>query len=59
MGSSGLTWAKLHDPDCGMITVWAVFAAEWFLFLFNAWYLDQVCYHQFYFMYIACQDEFV
>lgn len=42
-GANGLTWSKLHDPGCGMITVWAIFAAEWFLFMFNAWYLDQVC----------------
>ena len=42
-GGEGLTWAKLHDPDCGMITVWAILAAEWFLFMTNAWYLDQVC----------------
>ena len=41
-GGSGLTWAKLHDPGCGMITVWAIFAAEWVLFMTNAWYLDQV-----------------
>lgn len=39
----GLTWAKLHDPGCGMITVWAILAAEWLLFMTNAWYLDQVC----------------
>lgn len=25
-----------------MITVWAIFAAEWVLFMTNAWYLDQV-----------------
>ena len=42
-GGEGLTWAKLHDPDCGMITVWAILAAEWLLFMSNAWYLDQVC----------------
>ncbi len=42
-GGTGLTWAKLHDPGCGMITVWAIFAAEWVLFMTNAWYLDQVC----------------
>ncbi|DBA85809.1 TPA: hypothetical protein ACH3X1_005361 [Trebouxia sp. C0004] len=41
-GGSGLTWAKLHDPGCGMITVWGIFAAEWVLFMTNAWYLDQV-----------------
>lgn len=41
-GGEGLTWGKLHDPDCGMITVWAILAAEWLLFLTNAWYLDQV-----------------
>ena len=41
-GGEGLTWAKLHDPGCGMITVWGIFAAEWALFMFNAWYLDQV-----------------
>ena len=41
-GGEGLIWAKLHDPDCGMITVWAIFAAEWVLFMSNAWYLDQV-----------------
>ena len=41
-GGSGLTWAMLHDPGCGMITVWGIFAAEWVLFLTNAWYLDQV-----------------
>ena len=44
-GGEGLTWAKLHDPECGMITVWAILAAEWFVFLTNAWYLDQVCIH--------------
>lgn len=42
-GGEGLTWAKLHDPNCGMITVWAILVAEWFLFMTNAWYLDQVC----------------
>ena len=41
-GGTGLTWAKLHDPGCGMITVWGIFAAEWILFMTNAWYLDQV-----------------
>lgn len=41
-GGDGLTWAKLHDPDCGMVVVWGIFAAEWALFLFNAWYLEQV-----------------
>ncbi|DBA88861.1 TPA: hypothetical protein ACH3X2_000106 [Trebouxia sp. C0005] len=41
-GGTGLTWAKLHDPGCGMITVWGIFAAEWVLFMTNAWYLDQV-----------------
>ena len=25
-----------------MITVWGIFAAEWVLFMTNAWYLDQV-----------------
>lgn len=43
-GGEGLTWAKLHDPQCGMITVWAILAAECILFMSNAWYLDQVCF---------------
>lgn len=43
-GGEGLTWAKLHDPECGMITVWAILAAECILFMSNAWYLDQVCF---------------
>ena len=40
--TSGMTWSNLSDSDNGIVTVWIIFAVEWWLFLVAAWYIEQV-----------------
>lgn len=39
---TGLTWGSLKDDHNGMIRVLITFTIEWCIFLFGAWYNDQV-----------------
>jgi hypothetical protein len=37
-----MSFSTLLDPGNGMITAWAILAAEWWVFMGLAWYLEQV-----------------
>ncbi|KXZ51851.1 hypothetical protein GPECTOR_11g29 [Gonium pectorale] len=39
--TEGLRWAGLHDPGNGMLSAWAILAAEWPVFMLLGWYLEQ------------------
>jgi len=41
-GGSGLTWSKLAEPGNGMISVLLICCIESLLFLWAAYYLEQV-----------------
>jgi hypothetical protein len=38
----GMSFSTLLDPGNGMIAAWAILAAEWWVFMGLAWYLEQV-----------------
>lgn len=38
----GMRFRDLSDPRNGMVTVWAIMAVEWAVFMVLAWYLEQV-----------------
>ena len=40
--SYGMAFANLGDANNGMAVVWGILAAEWFVFMAAAWYLEQV-----------------
>jgi hypothetical protein len=42
-GGTGLTWAKLGDPGCGMASVLVMCGIHGLALMWAAYYVEQVC----------------